>query len=154
MSEIIECGIIECGVIECDPCAGSVCGRPSEKKMINKWETYMPVALHRTYDRLVRQPLRLATTQLDAYPFESLFDALREKELVRQLEPAQRSASCPPSQPDVPPFHPPALYLIPCGFLCCRTPYPADPCNSRIPTPRASPRLAHPHALRIPTPRR
>ena len=57
--------------------------RPPDKKMISKWETYFPVALHRTYDRLVRQPLAIAAEQLSTLSFETLFDALREKELRR-----------------------------------------------------------------------
>ena len=53
--------------------------RPPEKKMISKWETYFPVALHRTYDRLVRQPLSISSERLASLSFESLFDALKEQ---------------------------------------------------------------------------
>ena len=41
--------------------------------MINKWETYMPIALHRTYDRLYRQPHTLTAATLETLDFESLF---------------------------------------------------------------------------------
>lgn len=57
--------------------------RPAEKKMISKWETYFPVALHRTYDRLVRQPLTITAERLASVSFESLFDVLKEQELRR-----------------------------------------------------------------------
>ena len=56
--------------------------RPPEKKMINKWETYMPIALHRTYDRLHRQPITITATQLESLEFSSLFEKLRDKELM------------------------------------------------------------------------
>ena len=55
--------------------------RPAEKKMINKWETYMPIALHRTYERLVRQPLHMSAGPLAALQFDGLFDKLREREI-------------------------------------------------------------------------
>ena len=41
--------------------------------MINKWETYMPIALHRTYDRLYRQPHTLTAATLETLDFESFF---------------------------------------------------------------------------------
>ena len=65
--------------------------RPADKKMINKWETYMPVALHRTYERLVRQPLQISPGQLCAMTFQGLFDALPEKDL--QSAPQQPAAA-------------------------------------------------------------
>ena len=56
--------------------------RPSGKKMINKWETYNPIALHRTYERLMRQSQSIVTPQqLASLEFEGLFDPLRASEL-------------------------------------------------------------------------
>jgi hypothetical protein len=64
--------------------------RPAEKKMINKWETYMPIALHRTYERLVRQPLHMSAGRLDALQFDGLFDKLREREIQQtSISPAE-----------------------------------------------------------------
>ena len=64
--------------------------RPTEKKMINKWETYMPIALHRTYERLVRQPLHMSAGPLGALQFDGLFDKLREREIQQtSISPAE-----------------------------------------------------------------
>ena len=63
--------------------------RPSEKKMINKWETYMPIALHRTYERLVRQPVHVTAAQLQGLQFDGLFDKLRERDIQKVQEPAE-----------------------------------------------------------------
>ena len=62
--------------------------RPADKKMISKWETYMPVALHRTYERLARQPLQISPAQLAAINFDGLFDALpaKERAIVRRRQ--------------------------------------------------------------------
>lgn len=60
--------------------------RPEGKKMINKWETYMPVALHRTYERLIRQPLRISPVELEQLQLDSVFGALREKEIVKMKQ--------------------------------------------------------------------
>ena len=59
----------------------SAASRPPEKKMISKWETYMPVALHRTFERLARQPMTVGADDLDAFEFTSLFDKLRTKDV-------------------------------------------------------------------------
>ena len=57
--------------------------RPKIKKMINKWETYNPIALHRTYERLHKQTQQFVTPdQLAHMSFEGLFDALHESELA------------------------------------------------------------------------
>ena len=57
--------------------------RPKSKKMINKWETYNPIALHRTYERLHKQTQQFVTPdQLAHMSFEGLFDALHESELA------------------------------------------------------------------------
>lgn len=63
--------------------------RPPEKKMINKWETYMPIALHRTYDRLYRQPNTITAAHLSSLDFEHLFEKLRAKELLPLAPPAE-----------------------------------------------------------------
>ena len=41
----------------------------------------MPIALHRTYERLVRQPLHMSAGPLAALQFDGLFDKLREREI-------------------------------------------------------------------------
>ena len=60
--------------------------RPSTKKMINKWETYNPIALHRTYERLHRQTLSISADALSSLEFEGLFDMLRASEIAPPSE--------------------------------------------------------------------
>ena len=57
--------------------------RPLGKKMINKWETYNPIAMHRTYERLHRQSqLGISPAQLTSLDFTTLFEALRSHEIA------------------------------------------------------------------------
>ena len=102
--------------------------RPAEKKMINKWETYMPIALHRTYERLVRQPLHMSAGPLAALQFDGLFDKLREREIQPTSisaaeEKTQRSlllvVECDPVPAWLCAFGPPALAV---GSLLSATP--------------------------------
>ena len=54
----------------------------------------MPVALHRTYDRLYRQPLTITPAELSQLDWPSLFDKLRPNELMEQQDaPASGSSA-------------------------------------------------------------